>query len=101
LAAGRGGGRALLQWQIIFYSREAVLARWVKATDRYPAYVEQVNRAFAAGRPTAIVSVLEGAGPLQAASGRNAMVMVADRYVVVLQPTRPLLQKLGFELAGP
>ena len=45
----------LLDWQLMFYSDEEVLARWADAVDRYPAYVDAVDRALANGEPVAVV----------------------------------------------
>ena len=36
----------LLQWQIMFYSKEQVIARYYFPTDRYPAYIEAVEKEF-------------------------------------------------------
>jgi len=36
----------LLQWQIMFYSNERVIARYRSGTDRYPNYISIVDNAF-------------------------------------------------------
>lgn len=36
----------LLQWQLMFYSKESVIARYVSSTDRYPKYTSMVDAAL-------------------------------------------------------
>lgn len=36
----------LLQWQIMFYSNEKTIARYKSDVDRYPAYIQSVDKAF-------------------------------------------------------
>lgn len=45
----------LLQWQLMLYRDEAVLARGTEGMDRYPAYLIAVDRALAQGEPVAVV----------------------------------------------
>jgi hypothetical protein len=46
---------AMLQWNIIFASRETIIARWRKTDDRVPRYIIEVDQALAKGYPVAIV----------------------------------------------
>jgi len=45
----------MLQWNLIFASNERITARWTAAQDRWPPYVERVNRAYAAGERCAVL----------------------------------------------
>lgn len=36
----------LLQWQIMFYAKEQIIARYTHNTDRYPRYIRQVDKAL-------------------------------------------------------
>jgi hypothetical protein len=46
----------LLQWQLMFYTKERIIARFVYPTDRYPAYIPIVNRGLSQfGAETALV----------------------------------------------
>jgi hypothetical protein len=89
----------LLQWQLMFYSREAVKARYTSASDRYRAYVTDVDRALAAGEPVAVVGYARPMRDLvQSARGHDALA-IDDRYFVYLGPDRDLLASLGFRFA--
>lgn len=37
---------ALLQWQIMFYSKEKTIARYISNIDRYPAYITTVDSTY-------------------------------------------------------
>lgn len=54
----------MLQWNILFESRERVLARWRDPRDRLPEYPRRVDAARRAGQPTAVIYELESPGPL-------------------------------------
>jgi hypothetical protein len=41
----------LLQWQIMFYSKEQIIVRHFGATDRYPEYIQNVDKAFFHNNP--------------------------------------------------
>lgn len=45
----------MLQWNLMFDSRERIAARWTSPKDRWQPYVERVNAAFAAGQPCALL----------------------------------------------
>lgn len=38
--------QGLLQWQLMFYSKEELQARFLYSTDRYPLYVYNVNTVY-------------------------------------------------------
>ena len=45
----------MLQWNIIFSSREKILARWLSPSDRVQRYVREIDSARARGEPVAVV----------------------------------------------
>lgn len=55
----------MLQWNIVFASREKIPARWVTSTDRVPEYVEAVDAARRAGQPVALVYPANQNPPIQ------------------------------------
>jgi hypothetical protein len=101
----------LLEWQLMFYSGEEVLARYAAPTDRYPRYVSEVDRALAHGEPIAVVGYTSASGAPGCSNvpvctgGIEAMVAnpeaiftVDDKYFAYAGASRELLQKLGFQL---
>jgi hypothetical protein len=79
----------LLQWQVDFYSKENVIARYYGARTRYPAYTKQVNEAFANGKRTAVVQL-----------GReekfeNMRSFRAGEYYIYPDPSKEMLEKAG------
>lgn len=76
----------MLQWQIMYYSHEHIIARQQEIPDRHPAYNRLVDRAFYAGRPVAITGY------------ENSMSLPQEPahiagYFVYEQPTKELLQR--------
>lgn len=53
----------LLQWQVMFYSKEQVIARYYRSIDRYPEYIDRVEHAMAEGRNVAILGHYNGPIP--------------------------------------
>jgi len=94
----------LLQWQIMFYGGEKIPARYSSTTDRYPAYPALVDSTLDAGGRTVLVgplstAILYAETPLAEVMGR-----VGRDYFVIPDPTRLLLEELGFEFedrSGP
>jgi hypothetical protein len=102
----------LLEWQLMFYSDEALLARYAAWADRYPAYVSAVDGALANGEPVAVVGYTDGSGApgCQAipicSGGIEGMVpnprqiyTVDGKYFVYAGASKELLRKLGFRLS--
>jgi len=87
----------LLQWQILFYGREAVPARFL-GLDRRPEYLDAVNRARATGERTALVGHIPGTGAndLLNSPFRDRVVRVGERFFVVYDPPDAMLQAFGF-----
>jgi len=101
----------LLEWQLMFYSDETITARYGMMTDRYPAYVDAVDRALAEGQPIAVVGYANTSGapgcwdvPV-CTGGIEAIVpnpddifIVDDKYFVYTGADAELLHKLRFRL---
>jgi hypothetical protein len=91
---------ALLQWQITFYSRESVEARWIANVDRYPAYIHDVDRALDAGEPVAIVGYVGFTGGLERMVPNPQEIAEIDgKYFVYMRPDKALLRNLRFRFA--
>lgn len=88
-----GGG--LLQWQIDFYSHERVVARFSGLVDRYPKYIEQVNKAFREGRNTAMITSYNYLPIVQTQDK-----ILVDPFVVELHLPADTLIKRGFDLGS-
>jgi hypothetical protein len=97
----KGAGHAislhpLLQWQVTFYSREAVVARWTYPVDRYPPYVSAVDRAVREGAPVAVIGYTGATRGLETlVTDPRSIVTVDGRYVVYVGADRAMLEKLG------
>jgi hypothetical protein len=90
---------ALLQWQISFYSRESVIARWKVTDDRYPRYIREVDDALNRGEPVAIVGYVGYTGGLENIMPNGKTVAEFDgKYFVFVGADRQLLTRLGFRL---
>jgi hypothetical protein len=78
---------ALLQWQLMFYSREAIIARWTAEHDRYPPYVAEVNEAIRSGGRTAVVGYTGYMGGLDSmVADAHAIRDIDGKYVVYIGP---------------
>ena len=97
----KGAGHAislhpLLQWQVTFYSREAVIARWTYPVDRYPPYVSAVDRAVRERAPVAVIGYAGATRGLETlVADPRSILNVDGRYVVYVGADRALLEKLG------
>lgn len=104
----------LLEWQLMFYSDERVLARYPAASDRYPAYVTEVDRALETGKPVGVVGytgtsgapgcnhVLSCTGDIErlVSDGKNIFI-VDGKYFVYAGADRALIQRLQFQFPAP
>ena len=95
--------------QLVFYSNEHVLSRWTDPLGRYPAYVKEVDRAFAGGEPVGLVGYTNTSGapgcwdvPIctggieSTVDNPEAIFTVDGKYFVYVGPKRELLRRLGF-----
>ena len=83
----------MLQWNLMFTSRERIAARWLLAKDRWQPYVERVDRAFLAGQPCALllnVPDQESIAQLRAHFGdaSKQLTIFEDRYALLYDPPR-------------
>ena len=86
----------LLQWQLMFYSGETLVARYTSDRDRYPAYVAEVDRALAAGEPVALIGYATPMRDLVRSANESIARSIDDRYFVHLGADKALLTSLGF-----
>lgn len=63
----------MLQWNIMFESRERIVARWRDPLDRFPEYPERVDRARLAGLPVALIGEV---GPVEPAQPQSFRVVI-------------------------
>ena len=85
----------LLQWQLMFYSEEKIIARYKNNTDRYPGYIRQVDNAFNTPNTTTALVAIDGMESFPSSlKGPND-------YVVYSNPTREMLIERGFDLSKP
>ena len=81
-----------IQWQLMFYSKENIISRYVFPTDRYPEYVQKVNAAVNdPSVKTALISFHKNDMP-----GENT-ISFNDKYFVYINPDKELLKSLGFQ----
>jgi hypothetical protein len=92
---------ALLQWQIMFYSRESVIARWTPEVDRYPLYVTEVDRALGHGERVAIVGYIGYTDGLEdRVPNPQAIADIDRKYFVYVGAGRQLLETMHFRFAN-
>jgi len=81
----------LLQWQIIFYSNEQIIARYFSNTDRYPKYIELVDNALNSTE-TKVAMV----GFINPKDTSISMIPIDDRYFIYENPDETVLLDHGF-----
>lgn len=81
----------LLQWQLMFYSKEEVMCRFKSETDRYPSYVEEVNDALQNGLPTALISKSD-----RLKAGEPDWTSTSGNFVIIYNPSKEELQNNKF-----
>lgn len=87
----------LLQWQVMFYTNEEVKARYRSATDRYPAYVEAVNKTHQTNPSScAIIGKTDDWN----APKEGDFETVASTYFLFRNPKDSLLKERGFLFAS-
>ena len=84
-----------LQWQVMFYSKEKIIARSVPRVDRYPTYISKVDHAFGSGSDTA---VLDFSYHVPLAMADRKRLVANNTYLVHLNPSKAELVGYGFEL---
>ena len=87
----------MFQWKLLFVSRERIKTRYLDPRDRYPAYPQAVEQALLNRQPIAIVHEAADARNVResfarAGFGYLRIELVANRYIVLQNPPRELLQ---------
>lgn len=85
----------LLQWKIMFYSNENVIARCKSNIDRYPDYIKEVDNAF---EHEGINTALVGFYNKKLVKISNKFVLVSNKYFVYENPSKDLLIERDFNL---
>jgi hypothetical protein len=92
----------MLQWHLMWRSREQVVARYLYPTDRYPPYPAAVDRALRAGEHVAIFCRADRAAKvtdaLRAAGQTRDPEIIAGTFTLLVDPELDVLQHLGFRL---
>jgi hypothetical protein len=87
----------MFQWEVMFYSKEEIIARWFNDIDRNPIYPKMVDKAFNENKPTAIVGYKnEMLGLDKNDLVKEQIVYLGDRYFAYLNPSKDLLMSLGY-----
>jgi len=87
----------LLQWIVIDASGETIPARWKAATERTPIYIDRFAHLASSGGRLALLAYHRQRPLIEATGLPVEITEVAGRYVMVLDPSRELLDTLGFE----
>lgn len=86
-----------LQWQLMFYSKENVIARYYSPTDRYPAYIKAVNSAFEKqNKHTALVGYLA-----EFYSPSPNYKLINNFYYIYHPADKTTVLERGFDLSKP
>lgn len=92
----------MLQWQIMFASKEDIIARWFHPSDRYPEYPRAVDQAFASNKRVALVCYSDQMASLAKFLVRQKTfprIVESDGwYMIIYDPDRALLEEIGFVL---
>jgi len=83
----------LLQWQLMFYSQEEIIARYRYNTDRYEPYLEQVNAALEESNKN--VGLIGNYNPSLPKNAPN-LTLLGSQYFTYMFPSKPELEKGGF-----
>lgn len=89
----------LLQWTLMFESRDAIQARWAVVGDRYPPAGLAVDRALRQGKPVAFVGTRVTKPPIRsllewAGYPDIRIQWIEGWYWVIANPPRDLVEKL-------
>jgi hypothetical protein len=79
----------------MFYSGEAITARYTSESDRYPSFVADVDRALAAGEAVAVMGYARPMRDVVQSAGDHDALAIDDRYFVRLGADKDLLSSLG------
>ena len=79
------------EWQILYYSKETIICRASNNTDRYPAYILQVNKAWQSRKQQ--TAVVDFSGDIRDMAPEKA-IRVADKFFIVPAPDEQLLKDM-------
>lgn len=85
----------LLQWQIMFYSNEQIIARYKSKTDRYPEYIDIVDSAL--NNPEIEVAMVGPIGSMDEPTVSKNIILVENRYFIHENPDKSVLIDNGFK----
>lgn len=92
---------ALLQWQLMFYSREEIISRWTWPRDRYPPYISEVDTAVNEKKTLGVVGYVGSTGGFERlVADPQAIVDVDNRYFIYIGADKELLRKARFRFAN-
>ena len=85
----------VLQWKLLFYSNERIIARYMHLVDRYPPYIQAVDRAYHdPNLKTALLGYINSRTP----EAEGNLSWFKDRFFTFENPSRDLLNERGFKL---
>lgn len=87
----------LLQWILMFYSEERIACRWTRAQERLPELVRKVDQAHAEGKATAVIGIFGWSAVLNTPLPRATYGIPGLALEFYPNPSRELLDHLGFE----
>lgn len=82
----------LLQWKLAFYSREAIIPRYLYAADRYMPYVHAVDSVYKVS-PGQIALFGNGVNGMPAGAER-----LNNSFYILQQPDKELLKSMSFDI---
>lgn len=86
----------LLQWEISYYSKEKIVARFINYNERYPPYITSVNNAFNTKAGEVAVAGYRN----QRSPAWKEFTLVDDQFYFSLHPSSILLSNYGFGMSG-
>ncbi len=84
----------LLDWQIMFYSKEHIFCRESDTADRYPEYVKAVNDAFLHHRQQ--VALVDNTSDIKAVNP-DSTVYIISHFYILLHPDERVLKDMEFK----
>lgn len=92
----------LLQWNIMFYSKEKIICRWFHPVDRYPKYPQSVDLALLENKPVAIVGLSKQVKDVYLIFNKYKNIpltfsFIDNKYFIFFNPDIRILSKLGFK----
>jgi len=88
----------LLQWELMFYSKEKIIARFKSNVDRYPAYIEQVNYAM---KNTPNSTAMVGYYDMFLVNDHDNISNFKNAFHIYIHPSTEILNERGFNLEEP